>query len=108
MSRRVWLGITSTRRVLCIYLCTVSFALLMAGVSGCRDQGTVVIEGPTKVYAEPDVENAAGNRIVDILQPGTKGRVVDVRYSKDFKFYRIRLKDGRTGYVMHGDSFRVE
>jgi hypothetical protein len=33
--------------------------------------------------------------------------VIRERYSKDYMFYEVQLKDGRTGYLWVGDKFRV-
>jgi hypothetical protein len=60
------------------------------------------------MYAKPDWEDAMENEVKEVLQKGEIGRVISIRHSKDFKFYEIRLDDGRFGYVRHGDQFRIQ
>ncbi len=45
--------------------------------------------------------------VIAVLEKGDRGRVIHIRYSKDFMFYKIKLDDGRMGYVMYGDKFKV-
>lgn len=66
----------------------------------------VVIEGPTALLYEPEVSYEMGN-ILSTLQAGDRGKLLWVRYSKDAKFYKIYLSDGRFGYVMDGGNFRL-
>jgi len=77
-------------------------------VTGCKDTNSfVIIEEPTDLLSEPDWKDAPGNKVIALLQKGERGKVIHVRYSKDFMFYKIKLDDGRTGYVKFGDKFKV-
>ena len=76
--------------------------------TGCNDSNSfVIIEGPTDLLSQPDTKDTLGNTVVATLQSGDKGKVIHTRYSKSFMFYKIKLDDGRTGYVMYGDKFKV-
>lgn len=84
-------------------------ALLFLSVLGCKDNMIVVADEPTKVFKSyPDSGPPKQDEVVAVLNKGETGAVIHSRHSKDFMFYKIRLKDGREGYVWVGDKFRVE
>jgi hypothetical protein len=86
----------------------VGFFLVACILAGCGDTTAfVVIEGPTHLLAKPDTEDTHGNKVVATLKKGEKGKIIHIRYSKSFMFYKIKVDDGRTGYVMYGDKFKV-
>jgi hypothetical protein len=66
----------------------------------------VVIEGPTELLYKPEVNYEMGN-VLSTPQAGDRGKLLWVRYSKDAKFSKIYLSDGRLGYVMDGGNFRL-
>ncbi len=60
-----------------------------------------LLENPSpKYYAFP-------NRVVTVLETGTWLKVVKVRYGKDYVTYKVRLSDGRSGYVIGGWGVNV-
>ena len=49
------------------------------------------------------------NSVVATLAPGQRVKVKSEGYGKDFKYYKIALPAGGSGYVIHGDgAFHVE
>lgn len=85
--------------------------VLMLSVLGCNSEKTdmiIVIDGQTKVYSEyPESGMPRQEKVITVLGKGVKCKVVTIRYSKDFQFYKIELQDGREGYIIFGDNFRV-
>ena len=85
----------------------ISIGMILS-ITGCNGTNSfVIIEGPTDLLSEPDTKDTPGNEVVATLQKGDRGKVIHVRYSKSFMFYKIKLDDGHTGYVMFGDKFKV-
>jgi len=83
--------------------------VVLFSLGGCSNTDKMVIaEEPTNVYADYP-ENGKPNqaKVITVLRQGETGDVIQTQYSKDFMFYKIRLKDGREGYVLFGDKFRV-
>jgi hypothetical protein len=103
------MNMISKRKFILAVLIAVSLSLSVAMlVFIYRDQGVVVIQGPTELYSKPYWVGAPGNSVVAVLQKGDRGKVISIRYSKDFKFYEIQLGDGRSGYIISGDHFIIE
>src|SRR5690242_18405118 len=69
----------------------------------------VVADEPTPVYSDyPAGGLPKENLTIAVLQKGESVDVITARYSKEFMFYKVRLKDGRKGFVMyHASKFRV-
>jgi hypothetical protein len=42
------------------------------------------------------------------LEAGDSAKVLATRNSKEFMFYKVRLNDGREGFIMLGDDFKIE
>lgn len=84
-------------------------ALVMTIVS-CKNTNTMVIaDAPTNVFKSyPDSGPPKQDEVIAVLSKDETGDVIHSRHSKDFMYYKIRLKDGREGYVWVGDKFRVE
>ncbi len=83
--------------------------LVLLGIGGVLRLYTapiVIMEGPTELLYEPDLIYASGN-VLATLQAGEEGKLLWGRYSKDAKFYKIYLGNGRCGYVVHGGRFRI-
>jgi len=85
-------------------------AMFLLNVLGCKNTDmTVIADEPTKVFKSyPESGLPKQNEVVAVLNKGETGAVIHACYSKDFMFYKIRLKDGQEGYVWVGDKFRVE
>jgi len=81
---------------------------VVLSLSGCSSTEIVIAEEPVNVYKNyPQSGKPNQDEVITILRQGETGDVIQTRYSKDFMFYKIRLKDGREGYVLFGDKFRV-
>jgi glutamate racemase len=76
-------------------------------VIACNSPSSAVkANGEVEVYVNfPKSE--PGNKRIALMQAGDSAQVLATRYSKEFMFYKIRLPDGREGYVMAGDDFTV-
>jgi hypothetical protein len=87
----------------------VAIALILVNLSSCRGTKlTIVADQPTKVYKQyPGSGPPHQDQVVTILNTGESADVIDEEFSKDYMFYKIRLKDGRIGYLWLGDGFRV-
>jgi hypothetical protein len=82
--------------------------LMLIGSSSCNSADSIVTaNGPVDVF-ETYPKNEPGNKVIAVLNKGESAPVIHTRYSKDFMFYKVRLADGREGYVMFGDGFTVE
>ncbi len=90
-----------------LMICLV--AVMALSFTSCKKAETMIVaEEPTKVFKSyPDSGPPKQSEVLAVLNKGEFGDVIHARYSKDFMFYKIRLKDGREGYVWVGDKFRV-
>lgn len=88
--------------------CVLMLVAIFVVAHGCSSKEIyIVIQGPTELLYEADYRDAPGNRIIAVLGKGVKAKVIHIRYSKEFMFYKIRTDDGRVGYVKYGDDFQV-
>jgi hypothetical protein len=85
----------------------LAFLLLIVNVACGDSNSTIQATGKVEVY-ETFPKSEPGNKVVGMLNPGESAPVLGKRHSKEFMFYRIRLADGREGYVMFGDEFTVK
>ena len=77
----------------------ITGAILLIVSSACSDEWTnsdVEIVGPTHLFEQPQITN----RPIAQLGRGDKARVLRAAYSKDAKFFEVRLVDGRAGYLL--------
>jgi hypothetical protein len=63
----------------------------------------VIIEEPTDFLKTPNDKD-----LMEVLDKGEIGRIIHSRYYKGLRYYKIRLNDGREGYVKNGKKFRIE
>jgi len=96
-------------RKLAIYFVFFGVIVLIMSLVSCKNTAMIVVaEEPTRVFKSyPDSGPPKKDEEIAILNKGETGTVIHSRYSKDFMFYKIRLNDGREGYVWVGDKFRV-
>ena len=91
-------------RILCALFFVMSFLLV-----GCKNANLVIlIEAPTSVYEDYPKGGPPDAKVIAILNKGEKVEVINSRWAKDFEYFKIRLKDGRTGYVGWDGKFSVE
>ncbi len=41
------------------------------------------------------------------IRRGLRATIKDVRYTKEHRYYLVKLADGREGYIQHGPEVRV-
>jgi hypothetical protein len=76
----------------------------------CTDAkwATIIAYGDVPVYENyPSSGPPMQKQIIATLVQGNVSEVIQERYSKDFMYYKIKLSDGRKGYVWVGDKFNV-
>jgi hypothetical protein len=93
--------------------CGVTKLLVAFFFIACSNNQTVFIEGPSKLLKNPypynyPSTNPQPNEIVTILNKGDEGEVLSYTYGKDYKAYKVKMKDGKSGYLISGDNFRLE
>ncbi len=84
-------------------------SFIIGGVMSCDGTTSVkliVVEGPTKVLAKPECSSSEREKVIAVLKKGERAQVIGVEYPKACMVYKIKLADGRFGYVTHGDEFR--
>jgi len=85
----------------------------VAIIAACHSS-VLVADGPVPVLEQPypagyPSTNPIRNRVVTTLTQGQRVRVQSEGYGKDFKYYKITLPAGGTGYAILGSgSFHVE
>ena len=94
---------------LCKLILAVGITICISGgIMGCNDiKDVIVVEGPTKVLSDPECSFYKGAKEIAVLDKGDKVTVIGVRYPKDCMVYKIKLADGRIGYITYGDNFKV-
>lgn len=82
---------------------------MILSLGNCSNTDKMVLaEEAIKVYIDyPSSGTPSQDKVIAVLNQGESGYIIHTRYSKDFMFYKIRLKDGREGYVWFGDKFKV-
>jgi len=86
----------------------VIFLFMMGFLFGCTNE-MVVVQAPVEVFEKPFPKQYAGttNQVIETLQKGQEVRVLGSEYGKDFLAYKVRLADGRVGYLIAGDEFKI-
>lgn len=89
--------------------------LMMIAVLNCYGETmSIVLERSALVYADseplPDVKYVSRpsrqNRAIATVNAGETLELLGTEYKKDYAAYRVRLKDGRVGYLMSDAQFR--
>jgi len=90
------------------YLLIILMAILTMSCDEDRYRGMAIAEGPTRVYSNYNEPDQDPKLSLVVLQKGESVDVLTKVYGKDSMYFKVRLKDGRTGYLLyHGDKFRV-
>lgn len=93
----------------------VAKCLMVIAVLNCYGETmSIVLEQSAFVYAAaeplPGVEYvnppAKQNRAIATVDAGETLELLGTEYKKDYAAYRVRLKDGRVGYLMSDAKFR--
>lgn len=90
-----------------ILLC---FVVLWGALAGCEKAEVAIIDGPTEVLDTPYPKLWAGSKskTIAILSPGERVDIIGYEQGHDYIAYRVRLKDGTTGFLIGGDKFHLE
>lgn len=82
--------------------------MIIGLLSGCAKE-VAIIDKPTEVMEEPYPKHYGEKttRVIGTLQPGQEVKVINYRYNKDFRAYKVRLPDGRVGYIIGGNEFHI-
>lgn len=62
---------------------------------------------PSSIIPQYDfIENQDSDlwTVVDILKPGESLKVLDVRHSKSFQIFKVKLSDGRVGFCINSSA----
>ena len=72
-------------------------------------QHRVIVERRLPVYrmAEPPWRDPSNSPVTSAAEHETLP-VTRIRYEKDYMVVRVKLADGREGYVFSGDGFRLD
>jgi len=62
----------------------------------------IIIEEPIYFLKRPNDKD-----LIEIIDKGETGRIIHSRYCKGLRYFKIRLNDGREGYVKDGNNFRI-
>lgn len=92
----------------------LSFIALVVLLSCQRDTMLIVVEQHAQVFeaSEPDPERSypkpqeRKNRSIGVVEAGETLELLDTEYKKDYAAYRVRLKDGRVGYLLSDVRFK--
>ena len=89
---------------------TLLFACL--NVVGCGHAGeaasTLVISGPVHVYpSETPPTIYPGNNYIAELGPKDRPKVLETKSGKGYRAVKVRLSDGREGWVFSGEPIDV-
>jgi len=84
----------------------------LAVAMGCQTspQAVLTFSGDTKVLEQPRPERyaqAPRNRVVGVVEAGTRLPVVGVMTGKDYRGYKVKLDERTEGWVIHGGAFSV-
>jgi hypothetical protein len=88
-------------------------AVALMALSGCpkdvcSENKKLMFRQPTAVLAKPYPEwyKKANNEVVTTMQPGQTLSICSFTPSKDFAIYKVKLPNGKVGYVEY-DPARV-
>lgn len=90
-----------------------TFVGMLATLAACHSS-VLVADGQVTVMENPypadyPNTNPKPNSVVATLPAGQRVKVMGEGYGKDFKYYKVALPAGRSGYVIYGDGpFHVE
>ena len=73
-------------------------------------QYTAVVTGDVRVYerSAPPENFKSDTGMIDMLHRGDQVQVLRITSETSYKAYRIRLRDGREGYIFFGQDFDLE
>jgi hypothetical protein len=80
-----------------------------ACTSSNADHRTLAVNGAVHVYAN-DTPPATypGSEFVEVLGPQDQVKVEEVKYKNGYMAVKVKLKDGRRGWVFSGESIELK
>jgi hypothetical protein len=88
-----------------IAICT---AILAACNSDNSAKHTLIISGAVHVYPTDTPPSAyPGTTFIDVLGPTDHVKVREIEYKNGYMAVKVRLDDGREGWVFSGESIEV-
>ena len=90
-------------------LMAIGIALcLSGGVMSCKENNSViVIEGPTKCYLNLSIHFIKEVKEIAVLDKEITPKLSVSDIQRIAWFIKIKLADGRVGYITYGDKFKV-
>ena len=90
-----------------ILLC---FVVLWGALAACEKAEVAIIDGSTEVLDTPYPKQWAGSKskTIAILSPGERVDIIGYEQGHDYIAYRVRLTDGKIGFLIGGDKFHLE
>ena len=80
-----------------------------ACTSNDASKHTLIINGAVHLYPDPDPPSVyPGPNFLEVLGPKDKVKVQQVLYRKGYMAVKIRLNDGREGWVFSGESIELK
>lgn len=85
-------------------------AFAMVGVMSCESEPefVLIVEMTTTLYEDYPTDGPPRAKIVGVMNEGEIAPVIHIRYAKDAAYYKVRLQDGREGYVGWDGKFKIE
>lgn len=88
------------------------YFIVILTIIGCSNESVLIIKGNAKLLKNPYPDNYPStnpqhNDIISMLKDGDEGEVLESFYGKDYKAYKVKMKDGKTGYLINGDNFKI-
>jgi hypothetical protein len=84
-------------------------ALLFLGCTSRTDKSTLIISGAVHVYPTDTPPTAyPGTTFIDVLGPKDHVKVRQVEYKNGYMAVKVRLDDGREGWVFSGESIEIK
>lgn len=85
-------------------------ALAAVGIMSCKNEPEFVLiaEASTTVYEDYPTDGPPRAKVVGVMNEGDTAPVIHTRYAKDAAYYKVRLQDGREGYVGWDGKFKIE
>jgi uncharacterized lipoprotein NlpE involved in copper resistance len=86
----------------------VAAMLVAFSLVGCnKTDFMIIVEAPTSVYEDYPGSGPPTTKVIAILAKGETKEVLQTRYAKDCQYLKIRLEDGRTGYVGWDGKYKI-
>ena len=86
-----------------------SSALLFSCVANDADKKTLLVHGTVHVYrSDTPPADYPGSDFIAVIGPKDNVKVMQVMQKRNYKAVKIRLNDGREGWVFSGESIELK